>query len=392
MSNTSLRHGWRFSDVVIEASVRAATYASSYRSTRRTHFRDLIARVGRDIRRLVQNRQSRVDVGACSAVAPHFQSALCPRRRPSWPAPSSGRGNGSFAIAILLWLCGCWLVLPHLDAPSVLPPAILFAGLIVILAESALRLVGGFVEKSMRPLAAIANESLLRLHFSQFRSLPIKNNTDAIVLPSPVVTTQGRTDCARRRRRFQFCIERLQDFRRLFLQLSEPRLATAPVPAPRGSARAARRRGRGGAARSPVCSSRRRGFRDSFSVSSDFNALRRGKFPSGPARRIRQRSCGSRPQRTVSRAPVYQMLWLRGFRDHTIPGRGFNLFNPLRRHFRARPFCRLGKKFVERLGTDLAARKKAKAPQPLIRRLAAQRDARRGFDGGRRRFWVAGLR
>ena len=59
MSTTSLRHGWRFSDVVIEASVRAATYASSYRSTRRTHFRDLIARVGRDIRRLVQNRQRR---------------------------------------------------------------------------------------------------------------------------------------------------------------------------------------------------------------------------------------------------------------------------------------------------------------------------------------------
>src|SRR5271163_960508 len=43
----------------------------------------------------------------------------------------------------------------------------------------------------MRPLAAMANERLLRLHFSQFRSLPIKNNTDAIVLPSPVVTTQG---------------------------------------------------------------------------------------------------------------------------------------------------------------------------------------------------------
>jgi hypothetical protein len=34
----------------------------------------------------------------------------------------------------------------------------------------------------------------------------------------------------RRRRRFQFCIERLQDFRRLFLQLSEPRLATAVAP------------------------------------------------------------------------------------------------------------------------------------------------------------------
>src|SRR5271163_1363414 len=43
----------------------------------------------------------------------------------------------------------------------------------------------------MRPLAAMANERLLRLHFSQFRSLPIKNNTDAVVLPSPVVTTQG---------------------------------------------------------------------------------------------------------------------------------------------------------------------------------------------------------
>ncbi len=43
----------------------------------------------------------------------------------------------------------------------------------------------------MRPLAAIANERLLRLHFSQFRSLPIKNNTDTIVLPSTVVTTQG---------------------------------------------------------------------------------------------------------------------------------------------------------------------------------------------------------
>lgn len=48
--------------------------------------------------------------------------------------------DGSFAIAIFLWLCGCWLVLPHLDAPSVLPPAILFGGLVVILAESALRL------------------------------------------------------------------------------------------------------------------------------------------------------------------------------------------------------------------------------------------------------------
>jgi hypothetical protein len=80
-----------------------------------------------------------------------------------------------------------------------------------------------------------------------------------------------------------------------------------------------------------------------------------------------------------------------GFRDHTNPGRGFNLFKPLRRHFRATPSCRLGKKFVERLGTDSEARKKANAPQPPIRRLEARRDARRGFDGGRRRFWMAGL-
>ena len=28
-------------------------------------------------------------------------------------------------------------------------------------------------------------------------------------------------------------------------------------------------------------------------------------------------------------------MWVRGFRDPTIPGRGFNLFKPLRRHFRA---------------------------------------------------------
>jgi hypothetical protein len=41
------------------------------------------------------------------------------------------------------------------------------------------------------------------------------------------------------------------------------------------------------------------------------------------------------PERTVSRAPVYQMLWLRGVRGHTISGAGFNLFKPLRRQFRA---------------------------------------------------------
>src|SRR5277367_5434409 len=62
-----------------------------------------------------------------------------------------------------------------------------------------------------------------------------------------------------------------------------------------------------------------------------------------PALRIREpwppgRRRGSEissPERTVSHAPVYQMLCLRGFGDHTILGRGFNLFKPLRRHFRA---------------------------------------------------------
>ena len=42
----------------------------------------------------------------------------------------------------------------------------------------------------------------------------------------------------------------------------------------------------------------------------------------------------------MNRAPVYHILWSRGFRDTTISGRGFNLFKPLRRHFEATPFCR----------------------------------------------------
>jgi hypothetical protein len=46
-----------------------------------------------------------------------------------------------------------------------------------------------------------------------------------------------------------------------------------------------------------------------------------------------------------------------------FPGVGFNVFKALRRHFPATPVCRLGKKFVE--------------PQPLFRRLAAQRSATR---------------
>jgi CHASE2 domain-containing sensor protein len=48
--------------------------------------------------------------------------------------------DGRFAIVIVLWLGACWLALPHLELPPPLPPAILFAGLVVILVESAMRL------------------------------------------------------------------------------------------------------------------------------------------------------------------------------------------------------------------------------------------------------------
>lgn len=47
--------------------------------------------------------------------------------------------DGSFAIAILVWLALLWLLLPHLPVPAVWHGAILFAGLIAILIESALR-------------------------------------------------------------------------------------------------------------------------------------------------------------------------------------------------------------------------------------------------------------
>ena len=50
--------------------------------------------------------------------------------------------DGSFAVAILVWLAACWLVLPHLGIPQFWPPAILFVGLVVILAVSAIRRSG----------------------------------------------------------------------------------------------------------------------------------------------------------------------------------------------------------------------------------------------------------
>jgi len=47
--------------------------------------------------------------------------------------------DGSFAIAILVWLCILWLALPHLPIPAGWHGVMLFAGLIAILIESTLR-------------------------------------------------------------------------------------------------------------------------------------------------------------------------------------------------------------------------------------------------------------
>jgi hypothetical protein len=45
----------------------------------------------------------------------------------------------SYALAIILWLLSVWLLLSRLGLPHVLPPAILFVGLVFILVESAAR-------------------------------------------------------------------------------------------------------------------------------------------------------------------------------------------------------------------------------------------------------------
>lgn len=47
--------------------------------------------------------------------------------------------DGSFAIAILVWLAVLWLALPRLPIPATWHGVILFAGLIAILIESVLR-------------------------------------------------------------------------------------------------------------------------------------------------------------------------------------------------------------------------------------------------------------
>ncbi len=47
--------------------------------------------------------------------------------------------DGRLAVAVLAWLLAAWLLLPKLPLPPALPPAILFAGLALILVESVLR-------------------------------------------------------------------------------------------------------------------------------------------------------------------------------------------------------------------------------------------------------------
>jgi hypothetical protein len=50
--------------------------------------------------------------------------------------------DGWFALSIVIWLIACGLGLPRLNLPSSLPPIILFVGLALILARSALRRAG----------------------------------------------------------------------------------------------------------------------------------------------------------------------------------------------------------------------------------------------------------
>jgi hypothetical protein len=50
--------------------------------------------------------------------------------------------DGWFAVSIIVWLIACGLVLPRLNLPSAFPSIILFAGLVLILARSALRRSG----------------------------------------------------------------------------------------------------------------------------------------------------------------------------------------------------------------------------------------------------------
>ena len=51
--------------------------------------------------------------------------------------------DGRFAVTILLWGAAAGLVLPRLPLPSFAPPVAFVVGLLVILAESAIRAARG---------------------------------------------------------------------------------------------------------------------------------------------------------------------------------------------------------------------------------------------------------
>ena len=51
--------------------------------------------------------------------------------------------DGAFALAITVWLGAVWVVLPRLGVPTAWGGVILFAGLAVILVESATRRSNG---------------------------------------------------------------------------------------------------------------------------------------------------------------------------------------------------------------------------------------------------------
>jgi len=139
-----------------------------------------------------------------------------------------------------------------------------------------------------------------------------------------------------RRRRFQFCIERFQSIGRLFLQLPQPgSLSFSRLGCPSLA--------RSGAIPDLVGRSfRGQPFPGADSIFSSRCGAISGRLrfavslsrrdPGDPNASVQKSMIGSAGM-------VYQMLWIRGFRGHTISRRGFNLFKVLRRPFRTTPFC-----------------------------------------------------
>jgi hypothetical protein len=121
---------------------------------------------------------------------------------------------------------------------------------------------------------------------------------------------------------------------------------------------------------------------------SDFKVLRGGKFPF-PNCSFVILTARQPASRTVSRAPVYHILWVRGFRGHTISGRGFNLFKPLQRHFRATPSLPSGhsRTAIPAMETpqpgEIAEGLRRSEAGGAAASLAARRNASDGFGGGR---------